>query len=82
MTALHFAAKYNRREIVKALLSKGADILNKDNEGRSVADVCGDEDLRNFLENEIQIQRQGGHKEVKRAMLILVGSGQVVKPMY
>ena len=79
MTALLLAAKNNKRETVEALLSKGADILAVDNKGRSVVDVCDDEDLRNFLENELQIRRQGGSKEVKRAMLILVGNGEAGK---
>jgi ankyrin repeat protein len=42
-TALHYAARYDQREAVELLLERGADPTARDAEGRTPADVAGDE---------------------------------------
>ena len=42
-TPLHLAARFDRKETVELLLERGADRAARDDEGRTPADVAGDE---------------------------------------
>ena len=42
-TALHFAARYDQRDAVELLLERGADPAAPDGDGRTPADLAGDD---------------------------------------
>lgn len=77
-TALMIAATRGHKLIVATLLSKGADIdvVNKDS--KTAIDLAQTEEIQLILRNARELRDQG-EQIVKRATIILVGSGAVGK---
>lgn len=54
-TALHVACQRKQKDMIKLLINAKANIYAKDMNNQTVMDLETDEEIRNLLENKIQI---------------------------